>query len=332
MSDAKLKMDWLNAQDPRTFMDLPEIEKAFVDLNRRIKGTSQDEAQTFYEKESMYLKRVIHASWDPGYPDKFLGKCTTFSLYSCFMDAAADGDIISFKPEDKLCYIEKRNYKAGRDPQGQDLWEARARRIISPYGELALRQELGQIAYADPAVVVYEGDRFEIGTDTQSNTVVLWTAKVPRATKKIIGSFIKVTRANGSYITYYMLQEDIDRLAAYSTRQNRGKTNILYGTGEGGTGIDTGFLKAKTLKHALGTFPKAKLRGTNSQMDDMEDGDVVADFAAAQVSQPSAAVPIQQNPYPVAAAGSSVPWDEDEKEQPRAGVYAKADQDEEEIF
>lgn len=271
MSTTKVKTEWLDQQDPRTFMDLPEIREAFIGLNVRVKGVTKEDAETFYEKEAMYLKRVIHASYDANKPDNYLGRCTPFSLYSCFMDMAANGETLSFNPADKLCYIEKRNYKAGRGEDGKDVWQARARLIISPYGELAIRMDAGQVAYADPAIVVYEGDLFNIGTDDRGNTVVQWQSKVPRASNKVIGSFVKITRPNGSYVMPYFLQEDINRLMAYSKKGNQGKwINPLYGDPETGTGIDTGFLKAKTLKHAFTVFPKVKLRGTNSAIDELE--------------------------------------------------------------
>ena len=262
-------MEWLNQQDPRTFTDTPEVRAAFIDLNMRIKGANQWEAETFYEKETMYFKRVIHASWDPNKLENYLARCTVFSLYSCFMDMAAHGDVLSFNQDDKLCYIEKRNYKAG-NKDGAEQWESRARLIISPYGELAKRIEAGQVAYADPVIVVYDGDLFEIGTDDRSNTVVIWKSKVPRTSKKIIGAWVKITRPNGSFATPYLLQEEIDRLAGYSKRGNRGYTNALYGSGENGTGIDEGFLKAKTLKHGLKIFPRIKIGGTNTGTDDMD--------------------------------------------------------------
>lgn len=322
-------MDWLNKQDPRTFVDLPEIKDAFIGLNIKLKNSRPEEATAFYDKETMYFKRVIHASYDPNNIKKYLGKCTTFSLYSCFMDMAAYGDVLSFNTDDKLCYIEKRGYKAGRNENGQDVYEDRARLIISPYGELAIRQEKGQVAYADPAIVVFEGDEFYIGTDDRSNTFVRWSSKVPRTSKKIIGSFVKITRPNGSYITYYMLQEEIDRLAAYSARQNKNNgANALYGTGENGTGIDQGFLKAKTLKHGLTSFPKVKLVGTNSQIDDLSDLEEEAEGQAITKSAPSNETPYVGPQQHNGTRGDD--WDEPENQD--AGVKVQTEPQEEETF
>lgn len=272
MSDAQNKISYINSLKSTDFMLDEAVKKAFIKNNMQIGGASQTDAELFYEKESMYLRRVIHESWNPEKPNTFIGRCTTFSLYAAFMDLAIYGEVLTLNPKSKLAYIETRNYKAGRDEGGNDRWESRASLAITPYGEAAIRIDLGQIRYYDPVIVVYEGDFFEIGTDERSNTVVIWKSKIPRASKKIIGSFVKITRPDGSFITPYMLQEDIDRLAAYSNRNNRGKgANELYGNAEAGTGIDSGFLKAKTLKFGIANFGKFKLKGNNSSLEPQED-------------------------------------------------------------
>lgn len=292
MSETKPKMDWVNSLPKMTFMEDDAIRDAFIQTNIKTRGSRPDQAETFYEKESMYLKRVIFNSIDPNKPKQDLRNCSTFSLYACFMDMAINGDVLSFNPDDKLTYVTQRGYKSGRDNQGKDIWEQRAKMIISPYGELAIRMDYGQIKYADPAVVVRDGDAWDLETDERSNVVSRWKSKlIGRPTNTIIGSFIKITRVDGSFITAYLLQEDISRLQAYSSRQNGGYANALYGNAEGNTGIDPGFLKAKTLKHAFATFPKVKLRGTNSDLDDQQE-EMPDEFQRpAQVSQLSGNTP-----------------------------------------
>lgn len=285
MSETKIKMEWVNSLPKMTFMDEDAIRDAFIKTNMATRGVNQGAAETFYQKEAMYLKRVIYNSINPSKPKQDLRNSTTFSLYACFMDMALNGDILSFNPDDKLTYVTQRGYKAGRDDQG-DIWEQRAKMIISPYGELAIRQDYGQVKYADPVVVVYDGDHMGIETNDQGNIVVMFKSKVPRASKKIIGSFVKVTRPDGSFVMPYFLQEDIDRLAGYSGRQNQGQVNALYGTGENGQGIDAGFLKAKTLKHAFTTFPKVKIKGTNSDLDEQQDDFDDMELPKAQSTDP----------------------------------------------
>jgi len=272
MSDAQKKFDYINSLKAMVFMDDPAVREAFIILNRNLHSTSPADAEIFYERERVHLKKALFNSIDPTKPNRDLRKCTTFSLYSCFMDMAANGDILSFNPDDKLAYIERRGYKCGHNNEtGKDVYEERAALKVTPYGELALRIQAGQIRHADNAIVVYDGDLFEIFTDDKMNTLVKWQSKIPRASKKIIGSFQKLTRADGSILVFYMLEEEIERLAAYSARNNRGAANALYGTGENGKGIDAGFLKAKTLKHSFSTFPKCRVKGTNIQLDEVSD-------------------------------------------------------------
>lgn len=277
MSNAREMIDRINAMSAMVFMDDPGIQKNFVDKNMKIKGVSFEDAQMFCDQQAISYKKVIQNSWKPDKPENYLGKCTTFSHYATFMDMAVYGDILSFNPDDKLVYVELGNYKSGRTAEGQDLWEKRAKLILSPYGELAIRMDYGQIKYADPVVVVREGDQIQLGTDERGNVRAIWSsAIVGKESRKIIASFVKITRPDDSFVTTYLLQEDIDRLAGYSKKKNKTWVNPLYGAGENGQGIDSGFLKAKTLKHSFGVFPKVRLRGTNSNTEDLEEtGDEV---------------------------------------------------------
>ena len=262
MGLTQLKMDYLNKLPHMTFVEDPAVKGNFIMMHMNVKGASESEADMFYNKESMYMKRLIYESANTSGD---LRKATVFSLYACFMDIAVNG--LSLERAANLVYIEQRGYKTGRQENGQDVYENRAKLIISPYGELALRMEMGQIKYADTPVIVYDGEPFKVKTTENGNKVVIWESVYPRKSKKIVASFVKITRPNDSFDYSYMMQEEIDRLAAASARQNRGKTNALYGAGENGAGIDAGFLAAKTLKHAFKAFPKVKIKGTNSEMD-----------------------------------------------------------------
>lgn len=275
---------WLNSLPPTTFMDQEKVRTAFIKNCMNVRGLSEAESDHIFNKEAMYFRRLIHASED-------LRNCSVFSLYCCLIDISLNAEILSFNPDDKLVYVETRGHKTGAKYQdGRDIYEKRAQAKISPYGELAIRMDVGQIKYADDPIVVYDGDLFEIGTDDYSNTRVLWKAKVPRKPNaRIIGAFIKITRPNDSYITPYMLEDDVMRLAAYSERQNKrgntaGKANPLYGIGTP-TGIDAGFLKAKMIKHSFRTFPKVRIKANNSSLDDMDTSIDPEDNGPAMVTQ-----------------------------------------------
>lgn len=182
------------------------------------------------------------------------------------MDVAVNG--LSFDPTKKQIYIIPRNHKTGAvDAQGKEIWEKRAGLMISPYGELTLRMKSGQIKYADNPVIVYEGDKFSI-KDSGGQKTVEFEMQIPRKQgAKIVASFIKIVRADGSVDYSYLLPEDIERLKGYSSRQNYGKPNALYG-GDNGD-IDSGFLAAKTIKHAFKSYPKVR-KGDFSELEEIE--------------------------------------------------------------
>lgn len=250
-----IKLDYLKGLKPLTFVEDDAIKQNFLHLYRQVQTDSQDEAESFYEKESNYFKRRLFDA-----PD--LQGATIFSLYSCFMDIVLNS--LSFDPDAKLVYLEINNVNTA--PFGQQaVWEKRAKLVISPYGELAIRIEAGHLKYIDEPVIVYGCDSIKIKTNDQGNKVIVYEGTIPRTSKKIIASFVKLTRTDGSFDFKYLLEDDIQRLMDYSTKRNKGKTNSLYSSAN--DGIDPGFLAAKTIKHAFKTFPKIKIKGTNSQLD-----------------------------------------------------------------
>jgi len=219
----------------------------------------QEQAEAFHAAESNYfIRRLMDV------PDML--KCSQFSIYCAFNDVVLNN--LTFNPDANLVYLQSRNANIGtyKNP----VYEKRAKFVISPYGELVIRMNAGQIKYADDPVIVYEGDFWKMKTNEQGSKVVLWESEIPRKSQKIIGAFVKITRADGSSLFPFFLQEDIDRLAGYSLKNARGenpKANALYSSGVNGQ-VDTGFLAAKILKHAFKTFPKVKTRGTTASFED----------------------------------------------------------------
>ena len=300
MSEVKLKMEALNKMLPMNFMDDESVKQSFISMNMKVRGSGEGEAEMFYNREAMYLKRILFDSTKTGNEKNNLCTCTVFSLYSCFMDIAVNG--LSFERAANLTYIEKRGYKIGTQ-DGKDIWENRASLKISPYGELALRMEMGQIRYADTPVIVYEGEKFQIRY-FNGMKVIDWECTIPRKSKRIVGSFIKLTRPDGSIDFPYLGQEEIDRLKKFSEKQNQGKASYLYGTsGQNGaqdTEIDSGFLAAKTIKHAFKSYPKVLIRGTNTTLEEMDmEEDMNLPPLAAQPPLPSSS-PSASLPNPVA--------------------------------
>lgn len=240
-TETKIALADLNKLTPMQIADNPQIQNKFVKLYNSIHGS--DNGELILEREKYHFVRQINDN--PG-----LKQCTSLSLYGCFMDVAVTG--MTFEGGSQpLIYMIPRSVNVGTKEQKQ--YEKRAVLMISPYGELVLRMKAGQIRHADNPVIVYEGDSFQYGSDRDGNWVK-HTAKVPNESQKIIACYMRIVRNDGTVDFSYLLEADVKRLAGYSEKQNFGKANALYASNGGQ--IDTGFLKAKTIKHAFKTYPK----------------------------------------------------------------------------
>lgn len=290
------KLEYINSLKAVSFMDDEQLVRpAFISLYKSTHpGETDEQAKIFYERESHFLKRIIVAN-------PKLAQATTFSLYCCFIDIITNG--MTFEPAAGLLYIETRGYNIS--PYGQaKVWENRANNKLSAAGELNLRMQLGQIKYADTPVIVYDGDLFKIGTSADGKKYVVWEATVPRKDKaRVIASFVKITRPDGSFDLVYLTETDFTRFSAASEKQNsygnqEGKANELYKSFNGG--IDPGFAATKTMRHAFRAFPKAKILGSNTMLEDdgysenamvFDRGNVDNQQPAGQQQQPATSQP-----------------------------------------
>ena len=218
-----------------------------------------------YEREAMYFNNQLRDSEN-------LRKCTGMSVFFAFIDLAVRG--LTLEPgAQALCYLLPRSYCIGKNAQGQNVYEKRCNLTISGYGELVLRAKAGQILHADNPVVVYEGDGFEFG-EKDGRKYVNYCCRIPRQSNRIIACFLKITRPDGTVDYSVMTEQDWKRLSDFSAKANRywdghqwvEKANTLYSSLEGQ--IDTGFLKAKCIKHAFKTYPKIAIgKGTQLESD-----------------------------------------------------------------
>lgn len=245
---------------PLKLADDQRVAGKFVDIYNKVHGNQM--GGHVYEVEKFHFIKQLTEKED-------LQKCSKLSLYGAFMDVAVQG--LSFDPTKRLCYLVPYNVNAGT--KDQPKWEKRASLQISPYGELYLRQYYGQIKTADNPVVVFEGDEFEVIT-TETGRVVKHLAKYPRESERIIACFVRIVKHDGT-IDFGIIDElEMDRLKAYSAKKNNGKANALYGTD--GKQFDTGFLIAKTIKHAFKAYPKVKLRGQFTKLEtEVEEEEVI---------------------------------------------------------
>lgn len=229
----------------------------------------KDGGEGTYEREAMYFNNQLRDN------DK-LRKCTGMSVFFSFIDLAVRG--LTLEPgAQALCYLLPRNYCIGKNQQGQNIYESRCSLTISGYGELVLRAKAGQILHADNPVIVYEGDGFEFG-EKDGRKYVNYCCRIPRQSGRIIACFLKITRPDGTVDYSVMTESDWKRLSDFSAKANRywdgqrwvEKANQLYST-DGGQ-IDTGFLKAKCIKHAFKTYPKIAIgKGTQLESEVLEE-------------------------------------------------------------
>ena len=268
MGNITVKVAELNQMKPFDVLENEGVKQRFVEKYNQIHNS--EDGEQFFESEKYNFQKLIANSKD-------LKECSGFSIYGILMDIAAMGLTIS--PDSKpVLYVLTRSTNVGTPQQAQ--WEKRAYLQVSPYGELALRIQAGQILYADRPVVVYEGDEFQPGMNEHGRKFVKYMASVPRKSKKIIASFIGLTRPDGSIDFFWMMDDEIERLKRASNKQNKGgndnsKANALYTANDGQ--IDIGFLEAKTLKHSLMVFPKIKI-GQFTTLQQFEDEPKPSDY------------------------------------------------------
>lgn len=229
----------------------------------------KDGGEQVYEREAIYFNQQLR--------DKAqLRECSGTSIFYAFIELAVKGLTLSTGAQ-ALCYLMPRNMKVGVDQQGNDIWEKICNLTISPYGELVLRKNAGQIRHADNPVIVYEGDSFQYG-EQNGQKVVNFMSAFPRKSNKISACFMKITRADGTIDYSVMMESDWQRLQEYSQKQNTyvdkrtgqkiTKPNELYNNGGQ---IDSGFLMAKCIKHAFKTYPKLQIgKGASLETETIE--------------------------------------------------------------
>ena len=250
----------LKETKPSEIAELDFVKDKFITIHNQIHGT--DKGELIYHKEVFNYKKLIAET-------PALRECSQLSLYGCFLDINVNGHSLEqgSKPD---CYLIPRNFKVGTDANGKDIWEKRATLQVSPYGELKMRMRAGQIQYADNPVVVYDCDHFKVGTNEKGKLVVKEYEKTFDKTgkSKIISCFVRIQRPDGSFEMPFLDMTAIERLKGFSARQNNGKASPLYSSNGGQ--IDTGFLMAKTLKHALMSYPKVQT-GKFTALESLED-------------------------------------------------------------
>ena len=241
------------------------VKGRFVSILTSIHRMPETEAEAAYEREALYYKKAVNK-------EEKLRKCSNTNLFSVFLEIAINN--LSIQPGGKAdAFIEARNVNIGtRDNQ---VWETVPSLNISAYGELKMRMRAGQIIRMNNPVVIYDGDRFQPRTNERGEMTIDYAPAIPRKSATIIGCWVAMHLPGGFIDFKWLLQDDIARLAKYSERGMGGTANALYKSNNGQ--IDTGFLEAKTIKHAMRTCPKLRTS-------DVVSFDGEEEYAAAEVA------------------------------------------------
>jgi len=241
-TELRLKRTELEKMSLTQIVDDDRVKKRFVSLyNAR---TNRSDGAKFYDLTVESFIRTITESEE-------LRKCTALSLYSAFIDMAHFGINVAKNPQ-PLGYLLWDNVKVSG---GQDnpVYERRARLEISPYGEIAIHQNMSQIKYADNPVIVYEDDEYEEYLK-EGKKCIDYRKNFNSKSHKIKAAFLKIVRSDDSVDFATIDMRQVERLKGYSERKNRGAANKLYTSNDGQP--DEGFLTAKLIKHAFKSYPR----------------------------------------------------------------------------
>lgn len=216
----------------------------------------KEQATAFYEREKdNFLKRISDS--------EDLQACTPMSIFLAFMQVG--GWQLSFEAGNQSeVYLIPGNRNIA--PKGQpDQWIKEVVAQPTPWGEKKIRIQNGQVKEVAKPVIVCEGDTYEEYTDDNGNLRVKWSKGNRGDKPKIIGSFIRIEKPDGSFEIKTFDLSDVAKWKASSEKKNSkwdealkkkvpGKANALYTSNNGQ--IDKLFFEGKTLKHAFKSYPK----------------------------------------------------------------------------
>ncbi len=174
---------------------------------------------------------------------------------------------LSWAADEGNFYLQPRNAKViipGNPPR--EVTEKRLELSITHRGETSLRQKQGIIKMLDGPHVIYDGDTY--GKINFSKHTIEHEKLVPaKPNAKVVAVYEFIIMPDGSRLLRYFDQNDFDRWAGFSAKQNgQFGANKLYTSGPGG-GVDPGFIGAKCIKHGFKGLPKCKTFGIGMEKD-----------------------------------------------------------------
>lgn len=206
----------------------------------------KEQATAFYEREKdNFLKRISDS--------EDLQACTPMSIFLAFMQVG--GWQLSFEGGNQSeVYLIPGNRNVA--PKGQPAqWVKEVVAQPTPWGEKKIRIQNRQIKDADKPVIVYEGDTYEEFLDDNHKLCVKWKKGTRSENAKIVSSFIRIEKPDGSSEFKTFDMADVSKWRASSEKKNKDKgANAMYTSNNGQ--IDKLFFEGKTLKHAFKSYPK----------------------------------------------------------------------------
>lgn len=246
---------YLNNLSPLKIVEDPKVGNKFIALFNGVHGTKSGEA--FYHAEKFNFTKVLQENEE-------LQKCDKLSLYGSFLDVAVNG--LSFDPTKNLVYLVPFNVNIGT--RNNPKWVKKAKLHISPYGELLIRQKVGQIKHADNPVLVYEGDEFRV-TTTETGTRVFHECNYGNRTDKLIACFLRIVRNDDTVDFKVMTVEELEIIRKSSKTPNGPSWTNAYG----------GMFMAKVIKHAFKTYPKVRVGQFSALETQIEDVETEIDYS-----------------------------------------------------
>lgn len=214
-----------------------------------------EDARKVYEVEKLNFLKML------GENTALPANITPISAAGVFLEVVGNG--LSFSSTAKHVFCLSRNVK---NSAGQ--YEARLYFQPQPSGHIFLAEQAGSINRMEDPIVVYEGDKFECGTDQNNKKWISHTKSYPRKSSVIMLVYCVVIYPDGSREPFWLDIDDMKRLAGFSEKQNskwvngqrqRGKANALYTSGANGQ-PDEGFWKSKVINFALKNKRKKPLQ------------------------------------------------------------------------
>lgn len=266
---------------------IPELcEEKFCEIYRQKWG---EDPTAFYEQQkNLFIQEINGGSYSQG-----LQRATPFSIMNAFLFLAIFNLSLE-RCSTTTCYLECRTQKAGKRPDGKDNYVAVALITVTGYGEILIRQRAHQIKGADTPVVIYNCDKLEFG-EKDGRKYLNFTKAFPRPTDaKVIGCYVRIIKNDGTPDYFLFDMDEVRRLRNYSLRFNGGRSaNALYGADPDGYDIDTGFLKAKCIKHAFKGYPRLELTAGGAMESDKDETPTPVQVERPQSTAPTAEVAAQ---------------------------------------